>query len=313
MPGLSVRQKYVYQQHVDEKHTGMGNQIAGLPLFVYPGAAATHFSFIKDRHARAYATVAEALADAVAGRGDAIVLMPGTHTVSTASLAMSKSDVAIYGHEAWCGYSYPGRASRSILTTDIAGDEIMNVTAAGCSIVGVTITPITASDAIDLSAAANYFTLKNCYFDLFTPAVNVATIGITLAAATGIVIDGCTALSDGAQGPAIVATGALDSYILNSRFANTLGTWAAAVLVGAATRGLEIGACVFDSTGTAMTAGVDGTGATIARGCIVRYCDFGNLVTVPVDNFDANEAQLVECYKAGVGAMDGGTKITAIT
>lgn len=313
MSSLTVRERYIWQQHVDEKHSGMGNLISGLPLFVYPGSAATHFSFIKDRHKRAYATVAEALADAVDGRGDAIVLMPGTHTVSTASLAMNKADVAIFGHEAWCGMGMPGRASRSILTTDIAGDEIMNVTAAGCSVVGVTVRPITASDAIDLSAAATYFTLKNCYVDLFTPAVNVATIGITLAAATGIVIDGCTFLSDGAQGNAIVATGALDSYIVNSRFANNAGTWASVILCGAAVQGLEIGNCVFDCTGTAMTVGVNGTGATIARGVLVRYCDFGNLVTVPIDNFDANEAEINECYKAGVGAMDGGTKITAIT
>lgn len=310
---LSVRDKFVWQQFMDEKHAGMGNLIPGLPHFVYPGTSATHLAFLRDRHKRVYPTAAEALADCVNGRGDAIVFAPGTHTVSSASLAMSKAGVSMYGPEAWMGQSMPWRRSSAVLTTDIAGDEIMNVTAADCSIVGLTITPITASDAIDLSTAADRFSLVNCYFDMATPAVNVATIGITCAAADDVLIDGCTFQSDGAQGNAIVATGLINSVIRNCQFYNTAGTWASAVLCGAATSGLWFIKNLFDCYGTALTVGINGTGATIANGVKCEGNRFGSLVTVGIDNFDAAECALSENYDFGVGATDGGVLITAIT
>lgn len=310
---MGFRQAWVREQARRDKLAGRAANIFGDVFHVLPGSSATHLDHARKLHSKVYSTVAEALAECVSGRGDAIVLWPGTHTVQTTSLAMSKADVTLMGPEAWVGLDRPGMMSRAILTTDIAGDEIMNVTAQGCALVGVTLRPITQSDALDLSAAADYFRMLNCYVDLFTPAVHVNTIGLTLAAAENIVIDGCTFHSDGAQGNAIVATGAIDSYIQNCRIFNTAGTWASAILCGAATTGLHILDSLITSYGTALTAGVNGTGATIASGVQVVRCQFGSFVTVPVDNFDAGECELSENYQLGVGAMDGGALITAIT
>ncbi len=312
--GFTVRDKYIWQQFMDEKHSGLGNLIPGLPHFVYPGTAATHLSFIRDRHKRAYATVAAALADCVDGRGDAIVLMPGTHTVSSASLAMSKAGVSIYGPEAWMERNMPHMRSSAVLTTDIAADQIMNVTAADCAIVGVTVTPITAAAGIDVSAAANRFTMKDCFIDMATPAVNVATVGLSvLGAASNVLIDGCAFESDGAQGNAIVATALVNSLIRGCLLYNTAGTWASAVLCGAATTGLWFRGNLFDCYGTALTVGINGTGATIANGVKCEGNRFGSLVTVGIDNFDAGECAISENYDFGVGAADGGVLITAIT
>jgi hypothetical protein len=226
---------------------------------------------------------------------------------------MSKAGVKIFGPEAWMGTLLPWQKPSATLTTDIAGDEIMNVTATDCSIHGVTLIPITQSDALDLSTAADRFVLDRCWLDMATPAVHVNTIGITCAAADNVTFKGCTFLSDGAQGNAIVATGLIDSLIQGCRFFNTAGTWASAVLCGAATTGLFIVGNLFDSYGTALTVGVNGTGATIANGVKCEGNRFGSLVTVGIDNFDAGECAISENYDFGIGAADGGVLITAIT
>jgi len=310
---LTVRERYALQQFMDEKHTAMGNRIPGVPLFVLPGTAATHLAFMRDRHKRVYTDLATALAAATAGRGDVLVLAPGDHTVSTASLAMSKAGVMIVGPEAWMGRDYPGMKSVATLTTDIAGDEIINVTAADCAIIGVTLIPITQSDALDVSSAAHRFKLINCHIDLNTPAVHTSTIGITLAAASHIVVRGNTFQSDGAQGNAIVATASVAATIEQNTFLNTAGTWASAIVCGAATAACEIAFNRFMCYGTAMTVGIDGTGATLASGVWIHDNRAGSLVTKLVDNFDAGEAEISENYDSGVGAADGGVLVTAIT
>lgn len=318
MSGMYVRDKYLFNRSRDGKYTSRELSIPGRVHVVVPTTAydtdytvAMAGALAREYNQFVYDSVKLALDACVDGRGDAIVLMPGTHTVSTASLAMSKSGVKIFGPEAWMGrkVSMP----TAILTTTVTGDEIANVTAPDCGIIGVTIRPITASDAIDLSAAADGFLLEDCHVDMYTPAVNVATIGITLAAATDIIIRGCTFVSDGAQGNAIVATGAITSYIENCTIYNTAGTWASAILCGAATTGLFIVGNRILSYGTALTAGVNGTGATVASGVQCIQNMFGSLVTVPVDNFDAGECELAENVHLGVGATDGGAPITAIT
>lgn len=211
------------------------------------------------------------------------------------------------------GRSYPGMKSSASITTDIAGDEIANVTAADCAFVGLTIIPITAADAIDLSAAADRLLVKDCWFDMETPAVNVATVGITGAAAEHVNIVGSTFLTDGAQGNYIVGTALIDSFITNCKFMNTAGTLVSGVLCGAATTGLHIDRCTMLDYGTAITRGIDGTGATIAGGVIVTNSLFGASVTVAIDAFDAGEAEIAENYQLGVGATDGGVLIVAIT
>lgn len=311
--GEMDRHRYIREQLARDKFAGLAARITGDTFHVVPGASATHITYAKSVKRNVSTSVALALEKCVNGRGDAIVLWPGDHTVSTASLAMSKAGVKIYGPEEWLGVGRPGLKPSATLTTDIAADQIMNVTAADCGILGVTLIPITAATSLDLSAAADRFMMKNCFVDMFTPAVNIATVGVTLAAADDLLIDGCTFVSDGAQGNAIVATGAIRSRIQNCLIYNTAGTWASAIITGAATTGLYIVNNIITSYGTALTAGVNGTGATIASGVQCIGNQFGSLVTVPIDNFDAGECELSENYQLGVGAADGGALITAIT
>lgn len=257
---------------------------------------------------RALLTVAAALALTTASAGDMVVLLPGDHT-ATASLAMSKAGVTLTG--------IPGMRSRPIASntslTVSASDEIINVTAADVEICNLRIIPITAKTGIDASAAANRLYLHDLYFDLTTPAVNTGTVGFaSIGANSQVLIEDCYALSDGAQGPALTLTGTLNSIVRNCTIQNNAGSWAVGVLCGAATKVL-MHDCLFVSTGTAMTAGVSGTGATGASGCIFMNNRFSSLVTVGIDNFDAGEAELSENYDAGVGATDGGVLIVAIT
>jgi hypothetical protein len=259
-----------------------------------------------------YDTVALALADCVSGRGDAIVLAPGTHLVETASLAMAKSHVSLWGPEAWMGQDV--EIPTAILTTDITADQIMNITAPDCSLNGLTVRPITAAAGVDFSALANNLLVKGCHFDLYTPVVDTATVGLTTTgAATGVRILNSNFVSDGAQGNAIVATGLIKSLIQGNLIYNTAGTWASAILCGAATTGLFIIDNHILSYGTALTEGVNGTGATIASGVQCSRNIFGSLVTVAVDSFNAGECELAENYQMGVGGTDGGVLITAIT
>lgn len=245
-----------------------------------------------------------------ANAGDIILLLPGTHTVQTTSVAADIAGVSMFGLPGGLGNV---ARQKTVLTTDITGDEILNVTAANIEMGYFTLRPITASDALDLTAAADNFHMHHFGFDLQTPAVSTATIGITLAAANYVLLEDFFVECDGAQGDAIVATGALDSLIRNFTLYLSAGTWASAILCGAATNRLLIEKGSFLCAGTAITVGVNGTGATIARGVAVQDCRFSDLVTVAIDNFDAGECEIAENYQLGVGSTDGGVLITAIT
>lgn len=293
-------------------------KVSGRLFFVSPGDTYTLFgktySASNDHRGedpdKALRTLAQAMSLVTANNDDAIILLPGAHTVSTTSVAASKARTTIMG--------LPGGKNnwvrpKTSITTDIAGDEIINVTAADVEIANLRIIPITASDAIDLSAGADNFHLHGCSFDLATPAVSTSTIGITLAAANNILLENFYVECDGAQGDAIVATGALDSVIADFTITQSAGTWASAILCGAATDRLHIDNGKFLPTNATLTAGINGTGATIASGVLVTRCLFADSVTVAIDNFDAGECEIAENYQLGVGATDGGVLITAIT
>ena len=134
-----------------------------------------------------------------------------------------------------------------------------------------------------------------------------------IGAASNVLIEDFYVECDGAQGAAIDVTGLVDSVVQRFQMHLSAGTWAAAITAGAATSRVLIQDGFIGGVGTAITAGISGTGATIAAGVQVNNMAFGSICTVPIDNFDAGEANINLCYKMGVGATDGGTLITAIT
>ena len=290
----------------------LGNML-GQAHFVLPTtdyASYDAFNWTKNHKRNVYESVTDALSACVAGRMDHIVLLPGTHTV-TASLAMSKAGVSIWGPEMWAGLGYV-ESSAAILTTS-ASDEVMNVTAANCALKGLTLRPITAKPCVDFSAAGNALNIDGCFFDLETPAVNVATVGIAATGAARFRVTNSIFHSDGAQGQAIVATATVRSLIQGNRFHVSAGSWASVILCGAATTGLHIDNNLFTCSGTAMTVGIDGTGATIAGGVHITRNINGVLVTKLVDGFDATEAELGINYICTDTGGTGGTLVTLTT
>lgn len=242
--------------------------------------------------------------------GDVIMLVPGAHTVQTTSVAADIAGVTMWGLPAGRGNRLRSRTS---VTTDITGDEAINVTAADIEFAYFDPIPITASDFLDLTAAADGFHMHNFKLDFATPAVSTSTVGLTLAAAENILIEDFSVMCDGAQGNAIVATGAIDSAIRNFTILQSAGTWASAILCGAATTQLHIDKGMFLPSNATLTEGINGTGATIAGGVLVTNCMFADSVTVAIDSFDASECEIAENYQLGVGGTDGGVLIVAIT
>lgn len=241
--------------------------------------------------------------------GDVIVLLPGTHSPS-ASIAADVAGVTMCGLPSGAGNVLKQRTTIAAVT----GDQNINVTAADIELAFLHFIPVTADSAIDFSAAADRLHVHHCSFDMATPAASTGTQGIdAIGAASNVLFDHNYFECDGAQGAAIVATATLDSTIEHNVFALSTGTWAAAVVTGAATDRLMIRDNDFLASNATMTIGINGTAATIASGVTMLRNYFASSVSVGIDGFGAGEADIAENYAMGVGATDGGVLIVAIT
>ena len=260
---------------------------------------------------RALLTVDRAWNLVTADAGDVIVLLPGTHSPA-ASIAADIAGVTMMGLPGGAG----NYLQQKVTIAAVTGDQNINVTAANIEIAYLNFIPITADTAIDFSAAANNLHIHHCSFDMVTPAASTGTIGVeALGAASYVLISHCYFEETGAQGPAIVATGTLDSVIEHCTILQQAGTWADALTVGAATDRLVIRDCDFPASNATQTICINGTAATIASGVSVIRCVFSSSITgdLPLNGFGAGEADIAECYVAGVGGTDGGVLLVAIT
>lgn len=254
---------------------------------------------------------------ALASAGDTIVLLPGTHSAAN-NAGTATSIAANVASVRMVGLNTGGSPwVRSTKLTIAANDEAVNVTAANVEIAYITFLGdvlATGSAHVNFSAAATGFYIHDCTIDVTAQTASTSILGLdAIGAAQGVVIERVTSFCDGAFGAMIDMTATLDSKVVECAHSQSTGTLASYLTAGAATDRLHIRKCyVVDGAGT-VTAGIDGTGATIANGVNISDCRFGVGVTVPVDNFDAAEATLSENYDFGVGAMDGGALITAIT
>lgn len=280
---------------------------AGRIFFVAPAASYTvdgrAYSASDDNDGlspeRALVTIARAWALVTADVGDTILLLPGTHTVATASVAANVAGVSMIG------LPYDPAAGSAMLsppvtvTTSVTADEIMNLTAARIEIANIIIQPITAASGIDLTTAASQCWIHDCRIDMSTPAVSVATYGISvLGNAQFSKFENIFVDCDGAQGAALAMHLLTDSVVRNWDVMLSAGTWVSAIMCEIGVARLLIDRCRFLVGGTAaLTAAIDGTRASIARGIWITGCYFDDLCTVPVDNFGANEAQLTANFK----------------
>lgn len=306
-----VKDRWIREQLNRDKLAGRAANVIGDVFHVIPGASADHITYAKSVHRNVDTTIDLAYAKVVSGRGDAIVLWPGTHT-PTASIDASKHNVSLFGAEAWLGQRVQKSAS---IIVGPAGDEAFNITGTNMQFNGLTLRPVTAKSFADFTAAADGLTVKDCFLDLYTPVVNIATEGFTgSAAAEDLLFENVVAWSDGAQGPAIELTGAnLNSVIRGCQFHVDAGTWASAVnLIDP--DGILVDKCVATCGGTAMTACFTGSGTTVIAGVVFRDCHKGVLVTLLVDGFGTtSHAEIVNNYTATIGGGTGSTLVTAIT
>lgn len=308
---MSVLAKYPFmrEQAKYDKLAGRNNQVFGKVLHVVPGASATHGTWARQIRGSVFNDVNAAYAEVVSGRGDAIVVWPGAHTL-TANLAVAKNAVSFWGAEAWQGVEC--QKSMSIITP-LAATDGFTVTAPDVSFRGLTLVPITAKIGITASALAHRLRVIGCYFDMGVAVASTSTKGIVpTGAATDWIIKNNVFFSLGAHGPFITVTGLLHYAVKENDF-NVLtgGTMANAILVGAAAQGLIQRNNFFGGT---LTAAIDGTGATVAASCRIFENRFGVLCTVPVDNFSAtNLTDLALNYVATIGLGTGGTLISLNT
>lgn len=258
---------------------------------------------------RALRTIARAWALVSANVGDVIVLLPGTHTIA-ALITANVAGVTMTGLPS-------GRGNVLAPKTTVQPSAVigtMTVSAANIEVAHLEFVPAASQTSIDLTADADALYIHDCAFNTRTGSPNAGTISIeALGAAADVLIEHCEFPNNGANGNAIVATALVDSRISDCVFQNIAGTWASCILCGAATDRLMIERCRFYNSGTAITAGVNGTGADQADGVKVVDCRFDTDVTVPIDNFSAGECNIAENYDMGIGATDGGALITAIT
>lgn len=316
MAGFYVRDKYLFNRSLYGKWAAREHQIPGKVFYVVPTTApasgfsvASSNSWARDLNQHVYSTINLAYADCVDGRGDSIVLLPGTHTM-TANLAVAKANITFWGPSSWNGVKVQ-RGSATVVP--LAATDGFTVTAPNTTFRGLTIVPITQKIGITGSAAALRLRVQDCHIDMAVAAAHTSTKGIT---ATGAAVDwdirGNTFYSLGAHGPFIDVTGLINYAVKDNDFIVLTGaTMAVGILVGAAAQGLIAGNKFFGGT---LTAAISGTGATVAASCRIFDNRFGVLCTVPIDNFSAtNLTDLCNNYLATIGGGTGGTLITANT
>lgn len=315
---LTVRDKNIWNRFRNDKFASRAANITGKVHYVAPTTAyvsgytvASAQTWARENNALVYDTANLAYAACVDGRGDAVVFMPGFHTF-TASIANAKAGISYWGPEAWAGYTV--RRSAAVLQAP-AGDEAFNITGPGTSFLGLAMRPVTTKNFADFTAGAYDLTIKGCYIDLHTPAVNIATGGFAgSAAADFFLFEDNVIWSDGAQGPGLTLTGNMFNGVCRRNHWHVdTGTWAVAASL-ISIDGLVVEGDLATCGGTAMTACYDGSATTVIAGVVFRDCRNGVLVTKFVDGFaTTSHAELVNNYIATIGGGTGGTLVTVVT
>ena len=127
-------------------------------------------------------TIQAALDKTVAGRGDTVVMLPGTITI-TAALTMTKADVTLTGYTV----TGPNTRNPSIIACATNSVEMIAVDAANVTIENLTLDHNTTTANIDLidvgdATASTDFVLRNLFLDMEGSATN--TDGINISADT---------------------------------------------------------------------------------------------------------------------------------
>ncbi len=211
---------------------------------------------------RAFLTVDYAVGQCTANEGDVIVLLHGSHSVSS-SVAVDVAGITITGIPG----NIPQRASRmpaggtrrrtTIVST--SGD-VFTVTAADVEICHIHFDDLAATQAIDASAAADRLYVHDCSF-LLDATADTNTMGIHFSqSTTGSVdhalIQNCHFVAGAANCPAIRALGTVIGLTIESSTFRLVGAaaWADAIkIIDNGSLGILIRDCDFSAPTSATT------------------------------------------------------------
>lgn len=240
-----------------------GNPTTGR-IIIVSKAALTNVNEIKALYGSTYpdgqimvsTTIALAVAQCVAGRGDIIMVAPGhTESISSAtSLTMSVSGVTVVG----LGVG----SQRPVITFDTANTATINVTANGVVFKNIIFVAnfLAVAAAFTLTTATD-FQLLNCEFRDTSTVLNfiaIAVVSTTSNAADGLVIDSCTfrLLATSGAIKLVSALGTNDRWQISNNYYQTAttntGAWLP-IASGKILTGLQVFKNVFNLQ---MTSGV---------------------------------------------------------
>jgi hypothetical protein len=255
---------------------------------------------------------------------DHCILLAGTHTL-TAPIVVSVnrltfSGVPGGGHRRSDGLGVALKP-RTIITQSTAATNLFTVTGTNFEVCDVSLLPITAGTAINLSAAATNAYIHHCKIDMSTQAASTSTIGVKVVGAnSGLLFENNYAQVTAAQGEVVQLTSATDAVIQNNVVTFSNGTWVQAMTSGTLSANILYQKNTFavsmstGSTASVVTAFIDGTNTNILWGASAVLNMFtGTTITKPIDGFGASTCALIENYVSQTGAASGGVLVAAIT
>lgn len=271
---------------------------------------------------RAFRTVDYAVGQTTASVNDIIVLLPGSHSVSsTVTVDVAGLTITgIPGNSPTPADRGPGGAKKNrtqITTTETAG-AIFTVTAVDTEIAWIDFVPIISGSCVSASNAADRLFVHDCTYNV-TTADATATFGIAFPLGTGTttanddsLIKNCYFSASSNSGPAIRAAGTVIGLTIEQCTFELKGSTAWDDVIEstlAGSLGWKIRDCDFftpTSATTVMTDCIDTTGMT-TDGCVQAYrCYF----PTGSDAFEATataDIVVAECYLASTtsGAVTG--------
>ncbi len=325
--------------------TVFGNWLStgGRLFFVGPGSATVSTVTIDGRSytmsdgndglspERPLSTISRALALVTASVGDVIILLPGTHNLTTqnnmtaaGALAFNVAGVTVVGLPYDFAISHFGHTPQAIITAPASTIPIA-VTAASNTFLNVGVLGVTGQKNFTYTTAANSLTLRGCYFDLTVGAASTAGLvgtGATQANTNMLLEDTVFAVDNtGTSGSyALDLSAAVDFMVRKSVFRfNAQGSGVAAhttmVKVNAGSAG-TISDCdiVAQVSGTAtITNGISGAALTANGQLHLVRNTVSAVVTNPFTGFSASNVDLLNNYIGTVAGGTGGSLITSTT
>ena len=233
---------------------------------------------------RALLTADYAVGLCTANVGDVIVFLPGAHSYA-ASVAVDVAGITLTGLP--FGSSYSGTVSRgagahtypATVTVSLAAATVLTVTANNTEIAYLTIIPITAGAGIDVQGTN--INIHDCTFDMYTPAVNTSTFGISITGATTLLrVANCTVVCDGAQGQFFDDSAGSDTITLTRAVLENITiihdastAWAQVIAIASGARAIIIKSWDFmHVSGGVITLGAAVTGNTTDQGILFQDC-----------------------------------------